>query len=493
MKYLQIVIILLLMSTAAFAQVTKPVILFEDTSSSYITAGFFTEVDGQIEMVTQVRGFGIGYVVMDTTFEVLQEYIKPNYASMGLEDAFKLNDGGYLVTGTKTTLLQRSRSYNVSALRINASGDLVFQSILGDTTIRNFGGKSVIDQFGRVVVSGSSYKWGSGYTSISLTRFDSTGNLAAYDTYHYNNLNGVTSPSLHGMDIKELSDGNFVILASTNRMDDGLLVLFTTQQGDTLGTHLFGGKEDHAVNLATTSDGHFYVLSKDDDPNDYKKVASQVWKFTNMGELVWEKSYTYLDDQGINQNVVPLKLRTTSDGGCIVIGGAKGIAPTETLSSIHVAKFSSEGDMQWEIAITDSANQYPKDVLQLQDGSYILNAVYEKVIPQGLDIYNYYARLSPDGTHVATTSVQDEVGSLTVQVSPNPFTNQVEASFTLDQPGTYTARLYDLQGRVVQETAQQAAAGAQTVRMNTSNLAAGQYVLRIQARDSMWSGKVVKR
>lgn len=498
MKKIKIILIALWVSATATAQVTKPVIVFEDTSSSYIVPGMFTEVDGQIEMITIVRGFGLGYVVMDTSFKVLQEYIKPNYEWALMLDAHKLPDDGYWISGYKYSILPSgARSYNVTSLKLDVLGNLVWQSTLGDTSVMNFGGRSVIDKEGNIVVSGSNLSFKDGLTSISLTRFDSVGDVVAHDLYNRENLGTVESGDLRGMDVELLSNGNLAVLASINTASNLLLLFLIDQRGDTISTRKFGGMKDRAVNLASISNSHFYVLSRDNDPTNSRNVASQVWKFKNTGELIWENSYAYNDDKGVDQTVVPHKLRPTSDGGCVIIGTAfKEINPQDFSSSIHIAKFSPEGDMQWEWVIEDSAEVIPEDILQLEDGSYIANAVFEKYSPQGafLARYNYYVRLSPDGTHVpTTTSVQEEAISLTVQVIPNPFTNLLEASFTLDQPGTYTARLYDLQGRVVQETTQQAVAGAQTVSMSTANLATGQYVLRIQAGDAMWSGKVVKR
>jgi Secretion system C-terminal sorting domain len=75
---------------------------------------------------------------------------------------------------------------------------------------------------------------------------------------------------------------------------------------------------------------------------------------------------------------------------------------------------------------------------------------------------------------------------------PNPATNQATVSFSLRTPATVSVQLFDLQGRLVASplAAQTKAAGEQSVRFSTANLANGLYQYRVLVNGGMVSGKL---
>ncbi|MEM6263489.1 MAG: T9SS type A sorting domain-containing protein [Bacteroidota bacterium] len=481
----------------AFSQVTKPTVILEDTSLYYIQPGIMFETAQGFEMVSYVSGAGIGITRMDTNFNILSEDY--SYVASILASAHQMPEGKIVVTGAARPDPTQTRLYPF-AFQMDKNAKKQWGVFVVDTSQRVFGGgMGVVDQQQNVLITASLTKQGTG--GAGLIKLDSSGNIL-WSKIHLGSTSQGNKIGIAAVGVANRpNNAGYVILANSPStgsytVSGTSFLIWTDIDGDSIRSTRAGTSEDFPLSLLEAPGGYYVIAEQ------IFSRGATIFKVDHQGNLLWTKDYKYRDVQSELRKTIPKYGYVTSDGGCIVASNVPGgfdplnsNAPIKK-GGINLLKLSPTGDNQWDMLIEspdEFTAEYIRWVMQLSDGSYVVSSRKEYIDSVSIIPYNYYARLSPDGTHVATTSVQEEVGSLTVLVSPNPFTNQVEASFTLDQPSTYTARLYDLQGRVVQETAQQAAAGAQTVRMNTSNLAAGQYVLRIQAGNAMWNGKVVKR
>jgi hypothetical protein len=76
---------------------------------------------------------------------------------------------------------------------------------------------------------------------------------------------------------------------------------------------------------------------------------------------------------------------------------------------------------------------------------------------------------------------------------PNPFTGQLTVQLQLAQPEQIQLSLTDMAGRnVLSMPVQQLAAGSQQLQLDTRNLPAGVYLLRIESGDTARTLRVVK-
>ncbi|GEM_PF-4431872 len=96
------------------------------------------------------------------------------------------------------------------------------------------------------------------------------------------------------------------------------------------------------------------------------------------------------------------------------------------------------------------------------------------------------------------TSVKQDLGSEKVKnevqlsLSPNPFNNSTILSFILPQPGKVNITIYDINGRVVQETQNYAASsGENKIAFEANKLASGVYVVSLRYKETTYTAKAM--
>lgn len=77
-------------------------------------------------------------------------------------------------------------------------------------------------------------------------------------------------------------------------------------------------------------------------------------------------------------------------------------------------------------------------------------------------------------------------------VFPNPFNSEITFKFNMEQAGITTITLYDLSGRAVMVVNNDLNAGSEVV-INTSELATGTYLYKVQTLNGVTSGNIVKK
>jgi hypothetical protein len=86
----------------------------------------------------------------------------------------------------------------------------------------------------------------------------------------------------------------------------------------------------------------------------------------------------------------------------------------------------------------------------------------------------------------------EEVQRSAMQVSPNPFTTGVQVQIALANPGPATLMLFDLTGKLVQETSVQVDAYGHTEQLELPHLDPGIYFLRLRHARGSESARLVK-
>jgi len=194
--------------------------------------------------------------------------------------------------------------------------------------------------------------------------------------------------------IKVTKDGGYIVLGYTLSNDqdikdketedaDFFLLKFNKSNVMQWSKTYGGSGDDRGFDLIENPDGSLVVLGYSTS-NDGDVSANQgdkdywVLKLSSTGALIWEKTFGFAgEDLGIS-------IVRSNEGGYLLAGeldfvGSDGQGDTaKSYSSIHAGgkywavKINEEGVLQWSKQFGGSFSQTPKDIVQTQDGGYIL-------------------------------------------------------------------------------------------------------------------------
>jgi hypothetical protein len=228
-----------------------------------------------------------------------------------------------------------------------------------------------------------------------------------------------------GFSILETTDGNLAILGHTKSTDGDIIdkslpvndYWLTTidPKGEVLWTKTYGGSgDDRGQALVQTTDGGFamagYSMSNDGDASNNEGFHDN-WlvKTDSQGHLLWEKSI------GFSGHDHAYALIPTNDAGFLMAGfldvtasGGLGNANRNANSTTRHGvgefwchKLDSQGNIQWQRFFGGSANDRAYDVLQTNDGGYLLTGFSESNdfdITDSKGTYDYWViRLNASG------------------------------------------------------------------------------------------------
>lgn len=94
---------------------------------------------------------------------------------------------------------------------------------------------------------------------------------------------------------------------------------------------------------------------------------------------------------------------------------------------------------------------------------------------------------------VTTTGTEDTPILRQLKVYPNPVKNEATLEFSTSTSGSYLVQIFSLEGRLMQTIRQHAQAGMNMTQIDTNNLPAGMYLIRIQTVGQTQSMKFIKQ
>ena len=233
------------------------------------------------------------------------------------------------------------------------------------------------------------------------------------------------------IDIVQAYDGGYVVLGFTNSNDGDVTGKITTDQdywllklnqdGDILWDKTYGGSEnDQATGISKTNDGGYiisgFTASSDGDVSENAGFQDYwIVKVNTTGDIEWEKSFGFIgQDQAY-------KVIQTFDGGYFAtgfldVGLSEGEGndlydtPSNTRGTLHSLgdywgiKMDANGNKIWRRYFGGSHVDQSKDVLQTDDGGFLLAGISES---SDFDITNAHGandfwviKISADGNKV---------------------------------------------------------------------------------------------
>jgi small nuclear ribonucleoprotein (snRNP)-like protein len=119
------------------------------------------------------------------------------------------------------------------------------------------------------------------------------------------------------------------------------------------------------------------------------------------------------------------------------------------------------------------------------DGSYSFTDNLASVNLQSTTIYYRLQIVDKDGSFTYSKIAAITINTITntLSIYPNPVTNTMQVRLTNNTTATATLQITDMQGKVLQQQAISLQAGANTITVNTTTLAKGNYIVVIHAEE----------
>ena len=172
-----------------------------------------------------------------------------------------------------------------------------------------------------------------------------------------------------GESVVETDDGGFIAAGhkdNFNRsVDDGIYVVRTDSNGDTLWTREYGGEsDDNAYSIQKTKDGGFVIAG---DTRSFGAGNDDVYiiRTDSKGDTLWTKTY------GTKENDAAYSVAVTKDGGFILAGETTFL--NSPSYSVYLVRTDSAGDTLWTkmYSLGDTSSR-ANSVIQTDDGGFAL-------------------------------------------------------------------------------------------------------------------------
>ena len=284
----------------------------------------------------------------------------------------------------------------ITSLALAQSPSIQWQKCLGGTINENANYIEVTPDGGYILAGYSSSNDGDvsgnhGYYDAWLVKLANTGAIQWQKSiggsyYDYANSIKPTSDGGYIMAGYTLSnDGN----ATGNHGLSDAWVVKLSSTGNVQWQKCFGGTADDSANsIQQTTDGGYiivgYTNSIDGDISESHYGNAWIVKLSNTGNIQWQKTLGSTNGDYANS------VEQTSDGGYILSGSATG---TSGDNDALIIKLSNIGDIQWSKTIGGRTNtgafgnDYAKDIKTTSDGGYIMlgqsNSAYIENIATG--------------------------------------------------------------------------------------------------------------
>ena len=321
-----------------------------------------------------------------------------------LNSAIETLDGNYIAAGWTTTVVG---DRNVLVVMTDNAGNEIWQQEYGDA--QNDEGWSIIQtRDGNFVISGWS---GISTYDLLLMKIDNNGKLLWSFTWGGPNNEG-------GSEVIETIDGSLLVCgwtwSYTNGQSDFLVVKFDPN-GNFMWFRNYGGyNADEAAGIVETYDGNYAIIGY---TMTYGMASERdIWliKINPLGGMYWSRTFG-----GIGREY-GYKIIETSDRGFLLVGITESYGAG--LWDAWVIKTDRNGNHQWDQTFGGPESDTGVDVIETDDGGYLITGYTESDGSGGKD--NWFVKTRDTGilewSLTYGGSNDDEAKSI-VQTSDNGF------------------------------------------------------------------------
>lgn len=365
-------------------------------------------------------------------------------------------DGGYILGGYSTSNISGDKTENSNGqidiwlVKIDGSGNILWQNTIGgagdDFLIslkQTTDGGYIMGAGSDSNISGDKTENSRGGLDYWIIKLNASGNITWQKTY------GGGQPEFD-VYVVETADGGYFAggysdsdvsgdkTDPTNGQRD-YWALKLDEKGNIVWQNSIGGNlVDRPQAAFQTNDGGFIMagfsnstISGDKTENNYGVTDYWIVKLDDTGTVEWENTI------GGNDSDVLRDVIQTSDNGYLLGGYSKSnISGDKTENSqgdydFWMLKLDSSGSILWQNTIGGSGIDYPRDVKQLMDGSYIIGGWSNSNISgdkteNSNGGYDYWlVKLNSSGNVISQNSIggsADESGSYIIENADGTFT-----------------------------------------------------------------------
>lgn len=300
------------------------------------------------------------------------------------------SDDGLLIFGSSNSddkdVSSNHGFYDFWVVRTDYSGNIFWENNYGGSK-NDYAKCAVETSDGGYIIAGSTESNDSdltqnkGLTDIWIIKISSIGDLDWQFSFG-------GSGKEEAIDIKAVSDGNFIVLGSTTSSDSDItqnnglsdfLLIKIDGAGNVLWQKTYGGSADEfASAVEETVDNGFIIAgsasSFDGDIESHYGLAGDsdyfILKTDNQGTKQWVKNY------GGNYTDMLNQLIKTPDGGYMLCGFSNsdngGVSGNHGNYDAWVIKISQTGGIQWQKSIGGSDEDVAKSITIDENGDYLL-------------------------------------------------------------------------------------------------------------------------
>ncbi len=378
-------------------------------------------------------------------------------------------DSGFIVAGSsESTTGDVSGNHGESdywVVKLNSSGDIVWQTSLGGTGTDDAYSISQAADGGFIVtgwslsndgdVSGNHGGW-----DYWVVKLNSSG-----DIQWQKSLGGTRNDGAYS--ISQTADGGFIV-AGWSLSNDGDVsgnhdwkdywVVKLNSSGDIVWqTSLGGTGTDGAYSISQTTDGGFIVAgnsnSNDGDVSgNHGYYDYWVVKLNSSGDIQWQKCL------GGSYEDFARSISQTADGGFIVAGYSESndgdVSGNNGYYDYWVVKLNSSGDTQWQKSLGGSEDDVALSISQTADGGFIVAGYSESNDSDvsgnhgGKDYW--VVKLSPDPLSISDGNRGHKPLAYQISAYPNPF-NSAVAICVGEGLKPSRIEIFDVNGRMVEK------------------------------------------
>ena len=178
----------------------------------------------------------------------------------------------------------------------------------------------------------------------------------------FSTLYGLTEKNESGHSVLQNIDSNFVVLGD---VDNDILLMEADSEGQVVWSHSYGGSQglDEAHHIKQTNDGGYIISGSTES---YGFGGSDIWliKSGPNGLIEWN---TYI---GTEHNEKGAQVIQTEDGGYLLIGNL--VNQQEQDSDLWLIKTNSQGDSIWTKSYGGDGDEFGSDIVKIENNGYIL-------------------------------------------------------------------------------------------------------------------------
>ena len=345
-----------------------------------------------ILLIFPLIGFGQEWKQIFGTEKYNDKGILSNYPHELGRSVQQTIDGGYIICGT--THLYSNYSPSIYLIKTDENGNEEWSKELGyvDNSYPSpiygselgYSIQQTIDG-GYIICGEGDYNYNENIfgsnTGVLIIKTDQNGNEEWVQSYEGN----------IGRDIKQTSDGGYIICGESEGPWTDVLLLKIDQNGNEEWVQNFGGEyHETGYSIEQTSDGGYILIGTQDNLETFSPLQPMLIKTNNSGELEWVQFFS----ESSPVSFLPWYgyfVQQTSDNG-YVFGGSCSFSNSEGFFGSYLIKTNVIGVEEW---VTFLPGNEVRDVEQTNDGGYVLCGSINNQETSSVDIY--LVKLNNDG------------------------------------------------------------------------------------------------